>query len=97
MESNLLPFAGVLITMLLAGNIYFVKRLITKIDETSLVNAKLSSLVSKLSESVGGLGNQLREIKSDIKDLRRLEIEVAVLKSHLNPPSGGQNLKGGTT
>lgn len=61
-------------SLLLAGNLYFVKRLVDKVENNSASN-------SVLSLSVTGIGTQLNEIKSEIKDLRKIEIEVAVLKS----------------
>lgn len=80
----MLSILSVVATTLLAGNVYFVRRLVDKIDHTSKANESTSAQVAQVSQGLNGLGNQLREIKSDIKDLRRIEIEVAVLKSKLN-------------
>lgn len=81
-EASLLAVAGTVITLLLSGNIFFIKRLVDKIDLTSKTQEAHSFQVSKLSQCVDGVANQLREIKIDIKELRRIEIEVAVLKAH---------------
>lgn len=59
------------ITILLAGNAYFIKRLIDKID-IAAEQAKSASIA-------------VSEIKADIKELRRLEIDVAVMKSTMFP------------
>ena len=80
-EASLLAVTGTIITLLLSGNIFFIKRLVDKIDLASKAQEAHSSQVSKLSQCVDGIANQLREIKIDIKELRRIEIEVAVLKA----------------
>jgi hypothetical protein len=38
-----------------------------------------------MNVTVKGMGDKLREIKADIKELRRIEIDVAVLRSQINP------------
>lgn len=85
MGVELWTVAGLVISLLLSGNIYFVKRLVEKVEKTGCGHAELNANVNNLSQSVAALGNQLREIKLDIKELRRIEIEVAVLRSQLNP------------
>jgi septal ring factor EnvC (AmiA/AmiB activator) len=71
-------------TLLLSGNIYFVKRLVDKIEQTNQQTAKDHSSVTQLFREVSDVSTQLREIKQDLKDLRRIEIDVAVLKSNQN-------------
>lgn len=71
-------------TLLLSGNIYFVKRLVDKIEQTNQQTAKDHSSVTQLFREVSDVSTQLKEIKQDIKDLRRIEIDVAVLKSNKN-------------
>jgi septal ring factor EnvC (AmiA/AmiB activator) len=68
-------------SLLLSGNIFFIKRLVDKIESTNEQRAKDQSSVSKLFQEVSSVSAQLREIKQEIKDLRRIEIDVAVLKS----------------
>lgn len=68
-----------LIVLLLGGNAYFIKRLVDKV-ETSAEVAKSAKT------TVDSVLNQLREIKSKIEDLRRIEIDVAVLKSAFSAP-----------
>lgn len=82
-DAGLISILGGAVTLLLAGNLYFIKRLVDKLELTSAQGLQVS-------QTVNGIGNQLREIKADIKDLRRIEIEVAVLKAQTNkPPDGG--------
>jgi len=71
-------------TLLLSGNIYFVKRLVDKIELTNQQTAKDHSSITQLFREVTDVSSQLREIKQDIKDLRRIEIDVAVLKNTKN-------------
>ncbi len=72
----LLSSLGSVIFLLLAGNLFFIKKLIDKIEQTG----------TKASDAFRGMesqGQTLMEIKSEIKELRRLEIDVAVMKSAL--------------
>lgn len=69
-------------TLLLSGNVYFIKRLVDKIEQTNQQTAKDHSSITQLFREVSDVSLQLREIKSEIKDLRRIEIDVAVLKSN---------------
>lgn len=71
-------------SLLLAGNIYFIKRLVDKIEQTNTQTAKDHSSITQLYREVSEVSAQLREIKQEIKDLRRIEIDVAVLKSTKN-------------
>jgi len=69
--------SGSVLTLLLSGNIFFIKRLVDKLEKTATSHEKTSSHVSKLTEAVSGMGDKLREIKADIKELRRIDIDVA--------------------
>lgn len=71
MDAHLVGVLGTVITMLLAGNLYFIKRLIDKVDVAADQAKTASSAVS--------------ELKTEIKELRRLEIDVAVMKAALFP------------
>lgn len=81
-STGLITIAGTVLALLLSGNIYFIKRLVDKLDKTATAHDSTNATVGQLGRDVMGLGNQLREIKLDIKELRRIEIEVAVLRSH---------------
>ncbi len=72
-SSELISAGAFILVLLLSGNAYFIKRLVSQIDK-----------VSGLSEAINLLSPQLAEIKQDIKDLRRIEIEVAVLRSQMS-------------
>ncbi len=63
-------------SLLFGGNIFFIKKLVDKVDKNNTSN-------DRMEISFKNLGDQLKEIKQDIKDLRRIELEVAVLKSKL--------------
>jgi len=64
---------AVLVPTLLGGNLFFIKRLIDKIEQADVAAKEAKGA----AQSLGGL---MREIKQDIKDLRRIEIDVAILK-----------------
>ncbi len=80
MGTELWTAISILGGLLLSGNIFFVKRLVEKVES-----------LSQLPRDVNAIGNQLRELKADIKDLRKIEIEVAVMKSHLQPAEAGKS------
>lgn len=83
--STILTIVGGVLTAvtsaLLGGNIFFIKRLIDKIESTSIGNAKNHSSLSKLSGDVNAIGDQMRELRNDVRELRRIEVDIAVLKS----------------
>lgn len=81
---NLNPLLISACGLLFAGNIYFVKRLVDKIEDTNKQTSKDHAAVTQLFKEVERVGTQLRDIQQDIKDLRRIEIDVAVLKSNKN-------------
>lgn len=81
---ELLPLVGLVVSILMATNIFFIKKLVEKIELAAESAAFAKNQLSGINQSVGSVSNQLREIKSEIKDLRRVEIEVAVLKDRLN-------------
>lgn len=74
--STLLSVAGVFVSLLLAGKMFFIKRLIDKIEMSR-------DLSRDASKRVEGISSNLREIKSDVKALRKVEIDVAVMKGML--------------
>ncbi len=72
-------------TVLLGGNIFFVKRLVEKVDSTGQGHESINNNVVALTAGMKLLGDKMTEVKQDIKDLKRIEIDVAVLKAQLNP------------
>jgi len=60
-------------SLLFAGNIFFIKKLVDKVDNNN-------DSTKRMEQTLTGFDIQLKDLKTDIKDLRRIEIEVAVLK-----------------
>lgn len=79
----LLGLAGSLVLLLLSGNIYFIKQLVGKIGKTAESAHEALTSITMVSSNVKIISDQLQDIKSEIKDLRRLEIEIAVIKSQM--------------
>lgn len=82
-KTAFLSVGWTLLSLLFAGNLFFIKRLVEKIDKTTSTAYVAANEVKTLQGSVDGVANQLREIKSDIKELRNVQIEVAVIKDRL--------------
>jgi uncharacterized coiled-coil DUF342 family protein len=69
-------------SLLLSGNFFFIKKLVDKIESTNEQRATINAAVAQLFKEVSEVSNHLRELRQEIKDLRRIEIDVAVLKSN---------------
>jgi hypothetical protein len=82
-----LAIMGLVFSTLLGGNIFFVKRLVDKIDETVTGHVANSFRLTELSQTVSGMGVEVGEIKTDLKELRKIELDVAVLRAQLSPLS----------
>lgn len=67
-----------IITVLLGANAFFIKRLIDKVDNAA-------DQAKAAGEKAASASSAVAEIKADIKEMRRLEIDVAVMKSALFP------------
>lgn len=70
---------GILISvasLLFAGNIFFIRKLVDKVEGSS-------SSAQRMELSLRNFDAQLRDIKTEIKELRGIQIDVAVLKSKL--------------
>ena len=65
-----------LASLLFAGNIFFIKRLVDKVE----INNTFST---RMEDSLRNFDSQLKDLKQDIKDLRRIELDVAVLKDKI--------------
>jgi hypothetical protein len=81
----MVALTGTLAALLFSGNLYFLKRLVDKLDKTSNSHEETCAQVLTLSQNVNGLVLQVREIKLDVKELRKMEIDVAVLRTQLKP------------
>lgn len=78
-ESNtvILSVAGFCLTGMIYVNVFFVKKLIEKIDVAS-------SRAARALDNISVIANQLQEIKTEIKELRHVAVEVAVLKATMD-------------
>lgn len=94
MGVDVIAVMGTVMALLFAGNVYFVKRLIDKVELASTAHHDTGRQLSKLSTDVNAIGAQVREIKSDVKDLRHIEIEVAVLRSQIQDKSRDNGKEG---
>lgn len=65
-----------LASLLFAGNLFFVKRLVDKVETNNIFSLRMEDLLKNF-------GSQIKDLKQDIKDLRRIELDVAVLKSKI--------------
>ena len=72
------------IGVLFAGNLFFLRRLVTRIDESSISASKMDGYVTLLNQNIISLTASIQEIRSDLKDLRKMEVDVAVLRYQLN-------------
>ncbi len=75
---------GSVVSILLWGNIYFVKKLVEKVENTGEGHEEVKSSVSQLSIKMSEIAAKITDIKQDLKEFRKVEIEVAVIKSQLN-------------
>lgn len=82
MSNEIYAIIGVVFSFLFSGNIFFIKRLIDKLENSGKETGQIAHSVTSLSHSVAELSKQLTDLKIDIKELKRVEIEVAVLKAH---------------
>ena len=83
MDATIMTVFATIISILFAGNIYFIKKLVEKIDLTATTAGTAMTKIESVQTTVSSVSNQLREIKTEIKELRHVEIEVAVLKAQL--------------
>ncbi len=75
---------GSVFALLLAGNLYFLNKLITKVEGVGA----MQTTVALVNERINSILNQIKEITTDLKELRKMEIEVAVIREQLNPANG---------
>ncbi len=102
----LILIVGPLIALLLAGNLYFIRELVSSIKDTATdtqgLKIAVAALDSKLDTDsrlvtgkVEGVSNQLREIRQEVKDLKKIELDVAVLKAVLDQRPNGPRAQRG--
>lgn len=73
----LVSVAGFCFTGVVYVNIFFLKKLIEKIDVAS-------SRAARALDNISVITNQLNDIKIEIKELRHMAVEVAVLKATMD-------------
>ena len=70
--------------ILLSGNVYFIKRLLDKIDSACSDVYSTRGSVEKISVILGALKDDFDELKAEVKDeerdLRAMQTDIAVLK-----------------
>lgn len=92
LNSILVTVVGVIGSMLIGANIYFVKRLIDKVESSSDGFILANASIEKLSRDVNLLGTLFREFKSEMKmeikhelqDFRRIEVDIGILKAQMS-------------
>lgn len=71
-QSLLIAIASLLFT----GNLFFIKKLVDKVEANN-------SFALRMEDAIESFHLQLKDLKIDIKELRRIEIDVAVLKNKI--------------
>lgn len=69
--------------ILLAANAYFIKRLIDKLDHTDQKATDALSEAKTYSRAAEKFLEQIREIRTDIRDMRSFDKQIAVVESQL--------------
>lgn len=86
LESVLMVFGPVL-GLLLMGNLFFIRDLVGKIqiaiEQQTSSQKMVQERMTKISASIEQLTHQLYETRQEVKDLKRVETDVAVLKALL--------------
>lgn len=69
---------GFIGTILFGMNVYFIKKLVEKVEKTS-------DEVIKINKDLNGIGASLREVKTDVKEFethqRNVEIQLGIIKA----------------
>lgn len=85
MEANFMVPAGSVISLLLMGNIWFIRRLVLEIDDLKkVVNLKLpvqQNEIKNMSDKINSFEKKIMEISHDVKDFGRLRERVAVIEA----------------
>lgn len=65
-------------SLFLAGNVFFLRRLVDKIDDS----AQAANRITELRNANKSLEKRLERLESELREIRRLEIDIALLKRH---------------
>lgn len=115
-EALVYGLVGTVTSMLLAGNIYFIKRLIDKVERSLFVeleikvkSAELHEKLEKLGKDLNGVADSMRssktsfektigelraEMKDEFKHFRQVEIDLGIIKAHVEIPKSGKGRDG---
>lgn len=73
-----------LASFLLAGNIYFIKRLIDKIDTTEKIARRASVKADTLATSISNFTTELHNIRGNLKTIADLDKQLSKLEVQLD-------------
>ena len=73
-----------LCAILFAGNMYFIRGLVNKIETGTSMQTDAQTKVKAIHTELSEVKRQVGEIKEEIKPLRKMESDVAVLKDRLD-------------
>ncbi len=88
MDAQVWTLIGVIVSLLLSGNIYFIKKLVEKVENTGSGHEEVKTGMVQVNQNITWICGQLQEIKSDVKGFRRIEIEIEILKAQLKTAQG---------
>jgi len=74
----------VIIGILFGGLTFFAKRIVDKVDKIDVNQLLMRGQVDRLSSDLNGIGGKVNGVQNDVKELRKLEIVVAVLKDRFS-------------
>lgn len=95
LDALVLGLVGTLGSVMLAGNAYFVKRLIDKVESAAKAEIEVKAMLGKLGQDVNAIGAAFRDFKADfkteLKDLRRFEIDLGIIKAQVSTATKGKD------
>jgi uncharacterized membrane protein YqhA len=80
MDPILVSVAGFLIVTLLAVNAFFVKKLVEKLDETEKAVNHSALQVTALKTNVDAYSVQINDLKTEVRELRKIEVDVKAMQ-----------------
>lgn len=90
-STEVLSICGVIMGFLLSGNIYFIKQVFDKVNATSATQVQQGVVITAIGTSVADIKGDMREFRTDLKSIGKLEKDVAVIQAQLsfNPQLSG--------
>ena len=79
-SKDLVELGIALLSLLAAGNLYFIKRLVDKIDETDGKLISYQTEIAGLNQHIVNLQERIQELTSSLREITDLQADVAVLK-----------------